>query len=59
MDRIKIVPTIDTKSDVMMITDPKEETLQRYIEAGDTVIPRSENIVKLLKPKTNDIKKDK
>ena len=45
MNKIKIMPTIDTKSDVMMITDPKEETLQRYIEAGYTVISRSENIV--------------
>ena len=51
MDRIKIVPNIDTKFDVMMITDPKEETLQRYIEAGYTVICRSENTIKLLKPK--------
>lgn len=56
MDRINIVPTIDTQSNVMVIIDPKEETLQRYIEAGYTVISRGDNFVKLLKPKMNDIK---
>lgn len=56
MDRIKIVPTIDTQSDIMVITDPKEEIIQKFIASGYTVITRSENEVKLLKPKTNDIK---
>lgn len=28
MNKIKIMPTIDTKSDVMVIADPKEETIQ-------------------------------
>lgn len=56
MDRINIVPTIDTQSNVMVIIDPKEETLQRYIEAGYTVISRGDNFVKLLKTKMNDIK---
>lgn len=32
MDRIKIMPTVDTKSDVMVIADSKEETIQRFIK---------------------------
>ena len=28
MNKIKIMPTIDTKSDIMVIADPKEETIQ-------------------------------
>lgn len=51
MDRIKIMPTVDTKSDVMVIADPKEETIQRFIEAGHRVISESENELQLLKVK--------
>lgn len=31
MDRIKIVPTIYTPSDIMVITDPKEEIIQKFL----------------------------
>lgn len=53
MDGIKIVPTIDTPSNVLMITDSKEEIIEKFSAAGYTVISRSENAVKLLKTKEN------
>ncbi|MCR0532485.1 hypothetical protein MKC55_24370 [[Clostridium] innocuum] len=50
-EKIMIKPTIDTQSDIMVIIDPKDESLQMFIEKGYTVISKSENSVKLLKPK--------